>query len=453
MRFDQSERWQSSFYSPGMYLKAAVVFAATTATYFLARTSGVLDLLWRGGTNDNTSRSDAELSSAVIQTGGEPSLVTTAEGGYAFNLDSSDTVLPELAPVTTTSALNIVDFSERELPASELTETGLAKHRFIEASAETETEAGEVIEIDTEHYRVPSRQSRRLLQTGSDVTVINPIPDQFIEATTAYQRDLSSVFSENYKLMTAKLQNGSTLPGWLSAQYNVVVGSYIINDNAPMDTKGGAFLQIHNGIAYLGLSGYRPNGLLVLNVSDPKNIVSLGGYMYNCVAVPVIVQDGVAYQGCRSFTVWNVSNLSAVVSIGQFNLQYSDAYVVVIQGNLAYVGDNGYFEVLNVANPSSITRLNSVLFYDVRDIYLQNNRAYLADGPQVRIVDVSNPSNLILLGTYAITTPNVIANDIQVKNGVAYVVTRRGGLPPPYSATGLLQGGLLILDVSNPANI
>lgn len=120
-------------------------------------------------------------------------------------------------------------------------------------------------------------------------------------------------------------------------------------------------------------------------------------------------------------------------------------------GNYAYVANKqsgAELQTINVSNQSNPTVAASyaaqgvsgssrgeAVFYSGGKVYLGLNKV---SGPEFHVIDVSNPSSPTHLGSYEV---NDNVNDIYVRDNRAYL------------ATDLGNAGLIVLDVSDPANI
>jgi hypothetical protein len=413
----QEKQTQTSPTTWQHYTKAGAIFVATTATYLLARTTGALDSLWRwnegdGAANDQMGETLQSAVARVVEPVGTEVATIATQGEHRMSLDLA------AAPVATTqiaSSLSITDWSERELPALDL-----------QTPAAVETSISDTDESEIDIIDIPSTTTaRRLLQTGSGVTVTTPIPDQVIEATAVYQYELKNIFTGNYTLMTVSLANGSTLPTWLNVKYSLV-SSY----DTPANARD---VQVQNGIAYVA-DDY--SGLQVLNVSNPLNITRLGSSPGSAVGAQV--QNGIAYvaAGNSGLRVLNVSNPISITRLGSYYTPGSAMDVQVING-VAYVADYTSLQILNVSNPALITRLGSYnISGQVQGVQVQTGLAYMATRlPGLQILNISNPSNITYLSSY--DTPGA-AESMQILSGVAYVAD---------------NSGLQVLNVSNPTNI
>ena len=168
------------------------------------------------------------------------------------------------------------------------------------------------------------------------------------------------------------------------------------------------------------------------------DVDTAGGYAYAANADPL-----------AELQVIDVSNITAPILIASFNLPGRadpDAFPrsVFYQSSKVYIGtdkqDNGgdEFHIVDVSNPQNPSSVGSYKVGDsISDIYVSGDRAYLATklgGAGLMILDVSNPANITLLGqSYSVDTGSVFS---------------------PSAARTLLGPAqeLYIVDTSNPAS-
>jgi hypothetical protein len=215
------------------------------------------------------------------------------------------------------------------------------------------------------------------------------------------------------------------------------------------------------------------NELLVVDISDPSNLVQLGkatlGITPNCPTFCPGGAQSVKYYGGRvyvgthriggaEFYIYNVSTPSNPTLIRSFEVNHN-VNDIVVGGDYAYLAtsnDSGEIMILNIADPGPITLAGSFnannsgndtedalrltvignrLYFGREDVSNSSERDYY-------ILDVSNPAAPTVLGSYALTlNPNTDVAGILVKGGVGFVA-----IDDP-------NEGMQILDVSNPAAI
>jgi heat shock protein HslJ len=255
--------------------------------------------------------------------------------------------------------------------------------------------------------------------------------------------------------------------------------------------------------AYL-LAG--PNGLRILDVSNPSQPVEIGAYIHSDAGLPahkitIIGNYAYLYDHYSGAEVWviDISNPTAPTQAGFLNLQgqiraivsrpASDtttasaealAYVLDLERNLRvidlsdlaapvergfydlpeqfgrvsvandmlYVGTEQRLLVLDVSDPSTPTQVG---FYQARglqgDAFVADGHAYLPMGQFVlQILDLTNPSAPTEAGLFLDLHPGSI-QQVKVAEGRVYLLIQR----PGDAKTGTLWG-IQVVDVSSPTN-
>ena len=111
---------------------------------------------------------------------------------------------------------------------------------------------------------------------------------------------------------------------------------------------------------------------------------------------------------------------------------------VKVKGNYAYIGNGGYFSILNISNPTSIKLVSHILLPSiVKEIAVSGGYAYLADAyGGLRVIDVNNPKNP--QEAVFFYTKHMYAIGVSVNDGYVYLACS--------------FGGLRVIDVSDPKN-
>jgi hypothetical protein len=219
-------------------------------------------------------------------------------------------------------------------------------------------------------FAFQASSQRKLLQQQS--LVINPIPDQIIEAEEQYQYQLSENFQGNYTFLEVVETGNRNLPNWLSFNYQLV-GSY---------SGMGESIAINDNIVFV--SG--PSGLNILNISNPAD--------------PVLISQ------------YNASNLG----------------LIVFQNDIIFGMTWNYLLIINVSipmNPSLITAYNLTGFYSAA-MDIQKNMLCTVGNYGLHIINVTNPESPALIGSFAPDSSGEYVN-IAVKNGIAYVAMANTG--------------------------
>ncbi len=251
------------------------------------------------------------------------------------------------------------------------------------------------------------------------------------------------------------------------------------------DTPGDAqAVQVVGTTAYV-VDG--TEGLQILDVSHPANVVRLGGYNPgNAVGVQVVGTTAYLADWDAGLQILDVSNPAHVVRLGGYGAS-GWARAVQVVGTTAYVvGDTfdgkGFLQILDVNNPTNLVRLGGYNYPggSVLRVQVVGTTAYLKSGLELVILDVSDPASVVRSGGGFMGFPGG-GPGLQIVGTTAYVANGAGGLQildvsnpgnvvysgayrTPGSASGVQvvgttayvvdgTGGLQILDVSNPANV
>lgn len=201
-----------------------------------------------------------------------------------------------------------------------------------------------------------------------------------------------------------------------------------------------------------------------------------GGWLAAVKAPPT--GDGYIYLGQGTgMTVFDVSNKSKPFQVSSLQFAGSDVSAIEIIGNTLFLTNSTNLVSVDITDPLQPQVFDEMSLAEARQVHVANNKAYVAGGRQdaLKIVDVSNPSALNLLGTFSIS--NTEAANIYVVDQTAYLGLRNGfqivdvsnpgnptlkgtsnvtGLSQVIGTTAYLangQNGLIMMDVSNPAQI
>ena len=275
---------------------------------------------------------------------------------------------------------------------------------------------------------------RHWLQQSSQVTVINPIPDQTIQIGQPYSYSLDTVFSGDYTILDAVETGKTSLPGWLSLQYTLV-SSYPTAGEPRRVAVSGSTVYVVNGVE-----------LLIVDVSRPSTPNLLGKY------IPTSSEtNGVAVSGSTVFLVsgdlliLDVSTPNASRLLSSYSpTSFSSWAGVVVSGNTLYMADwNDGLSIVDVSKPSAARLLgkystglgyaNNISY--ANDVAISGSTVFVTDeNAGLLIVDVSNPSTPRLLNKYS--TGSNPAKGVVVSGNTVFVTVQ--------------NVGLLIINVSTP---
>lgn len=227
------------------------------------------------------------------------------------------------------------------------------------------------------------------------------------------------------------------------------------------DNSGSNSIDAATSVEVVGNYAYvtarNGDALQIFNISDPANIVYVGGYRDTTRldrAYDVAISGNYAYvvaQRRDSMVVIDISNPANPTFVaeerdgggGNFN----GAIGIDIQGNYAYIANNaddslGVVDISNPLDPNWVGEYDSSSNMDnPYDVKVVGNYAYLAttNSDALVIVDISNPSSPSYVGRYRNTTLLNGARAVEISGNYAFVAC--------YD-----RRSMAVIDISNPAN-
>lgn len=186
-------------------------------------------------------------------------------------------------------------------------------------------------------------------------------------------------------------------------------------------------------------------GLLILNVSDPSNIQPVSSYSLTGISEETFSANikSVPYvfiaSGSAGISVLDISNITVPVldTIIDFQGDNMNSVFVDTTHNLLFAG--GDYSRVYIMNISALPRLTSISTYQsstkINKIQVEGNIAYVAQDGGMDVVDVSNPISPVRL---TLGTSNDHAYDVKIHNNYAFVSNN--------------ENGEVIFNVSNPSN-
>ena len=312
-----------------------------------------------------------------------------------------------------------------------------------------------------------SLHQKQLLQM---VSVVNPIPDQIINVQQSYQLSLNEVFSGDFDLFKAVETGKTSLPDWLSLQFNEVAsypvgGTNLVLSNDLLFLGNGNLLIFNvtnplkldllatyypsgggnaegivvlNNIAFLAAGG---GGLQILNMSVPTNPHLISTYIGNSSypAYGVTVSGNTVFVAAENgLQIIDVSNITIPRLLSVYpNCLGGGAMGVTVSGNILFVGDGGCIQILNISDPGYPQLLST--YYTgpyANSVAVLDNIVLIGDGYyDLQILDINNITNPRLIGTYNVGFDGM-AYQVAVLGNIAFVANNRVGLQ--------------ILDITNP---
>lgn len=258
----------------------------------------------------------------------------------------------------------------------------------------------------------------------------------------------------------------------------------VANPNAPVPLCHYAIPAYPLSLCIVGSTGYLADdeGLRILDIANPTAPQIIGSYPLTNGAADVVVQDSLAYVSGQELWVLNVRNPSNPILIGQNDSLWLNA--ISIRGNTLYgMISEGYgFKSVDITIPQNPVLQGYYSLLGSNILTINGDYAYISHSQRgLHAIDVSEPVDVTLIGNIE-TEQEACA--VTVDSGVAYVANYDDGfkafnisdpLQPAllgsinsgrrindvcksgnyaYLASGYWdgEGGLEIMDVSNPAN-
>ncbi len=208
-----------------------------------------------------------------------------------------------------------------------------------------------------------------------------------------------------------------------------------------IDTAGNAFdLRLVGDLLYLADDA---GGLLVFDVGVDGSLALVGSFVTGGRAFGIDVVGTTVYLADREngLVVLDATLLGTITQIGQYVIP-GGAFVldVVVEGDYAYLaaGNGGSFEIVDVSDPSSMSRVGGLAGVGAFGTSVDHDGSvvYLADSVDgVSVIDASNPAAPVLMDSLDIGSPRS--------------VTAQGALV----YAGNNSDGMIILDASDPMNL
>ncbi len=311
----------------------------------------------------------------------------------------------------------------------------------------------EIVEID---FTPVKANQRRLLQASSQVTVVQNIPDQTIDAAQQYSYPLdgSQIFNGNFTTLIVTTAGQNVLPGWLQFRTTDIVGAY-----TPTSVQYQA-IKIMGNIACI--ADYN-NGLKLIDITNPADPILIGsGPVGNPLSLDISAVNSLVYLANDNGVGLQVINISDPVHptlVDDYPLPGSSGGVAV-DGDFVYVVSASHtlpisVYVFNISQPSdlqspigswSTTSPSPYGGGTPIGIQIQDQRAYLATTTVSLVynvlytLDVSNPMAPSTLATYQSPSPfdwYPYLTGFKVQGNFIYIGE---------------QGNFIIMDISDPQN-
>ena len=170
-------------------------------------------------------------------------------------------------------------------------------------------------------------------------------------------------------------------------------------------------------------------GLHILNITDIINPFFIGSYEEEFFVLGIFVVDSLAYLACGSkLVILDCSDPSNIIKLGSLQTD-GVAYDLVISGSYAYIADNvkGLL-IIDVSIPSNPTLIKTyhVTEKDAQNIFVNGNYAFVCyENAGLDIVDISSPSSPSFVASF---NPSNNFYDVIVKDSIGYIAAYDTGI-------------------------
>jgi hypothetical protein len=178
-------------------------------------------------------------------------------------------------------------------------------------------------------------------------------------------------------------------------------------------------VQVVGNLAFVAIGA---GGLLILDVTDPRNPLRVGSFDTPGEARSLMVDDGFAYvaDGDEGLLILDVHNPAVPSFVGQYNT-LTNVNRIVVRGGLAFVADGSFglklFDLTDAARPQPLGGLPG----QAVGLAVEGDYAYVGEGTNgLNVVNISASLNPISIARI----PLPYAGDVAADRGYAYVCAR-----------------------------
>jgi hypothetical protein len=377
------------------YAKAGLVFAATTATYFLARTAGVLPNWLQWG--EAAENQEMTMVDKTVDMGSHMKIIDPVQ-------------LPDVLTEASTPGL-------------------------VEFSVQSEINDAETV---TGH-----KHERRLLSSSTDL--LNPISDQIIPTGQVYRYRLDNVFAPDYQLLDVLETGQSQLPSWLGIEYEKV-GEF--SNGGAMTTTA---IRLYNNHLFLSCNNPTLSGFYILDISNKTAPKIRSQYLTSDMITDMAIVNDKAFlarmENKGVLEIVNVSNMTQPVYLGSYantnGIVLGGRHVhLTVRNNYAFLAlsSNG-LQIIDISNPASPFLVGG--YYpssEVADVALQGNLAFLSlfTGGKLAVLNISNPASPVEMNVYVSATPGSSLS-LWIQNNLAFMAR--------------YYDGFIVFNITDPLNI
>ncbi len=195
----------------------------------------------------------------------------------------------------------------------------------------------------------------------------------------------------------------------------------LVNRYVWTDTLGGTpyfypavhSVSVSGHYLYLNGGGGSPNGIRILDISDPVNPIKAGVFSVNYIH-DSFVRDDTIYasaiygQGLQIINATNKANLTIAKSITYANSGTHNAWTTTDRRYVLTTDEIGttpktlkIWNIADINNPSYVTQYANIAGATVHNVFIKGNLAYVAwYNAGLRVIDISNPAAPFEAGYY-----------------------------------------------------
>lgn len=204
-------------------------------------------------------------------------------------------------------------------------------------------------------------------------------------------------------------------------------------------------------------------GIKIADVNDPTSLGLVSSHLEGASCGLIRLRGSSVLAASRAFLMYDINRLEFQQQIGSCGLEY-DAQAFDVLGNFCYFAEGmGGFQVVDISDPAHPLKrglIASTTEYPL-GVRVSGNFAYVSEMlPNnnlgvLRVVDISNPDTPVHRGSHVIPSRGT---DIDVKDGVAYVIHRDGlatfdlrdpDHPAPLGSLAIMNPRRVVVDGNN----
>jgi len=396
--------------------KAGAVILGTTATYYLAKATGILSYL-RWGAAGDTSNSEAKSDHGITAYHGNS--LAIMENGLQM-IDHSSRLTTSQDGLNGESKEGAIQVEELEVKEIRSGANVRRSHSVVTPISDQNVTVGQPFSLTINAIEVFGSSDLVLstvnLPPGLGQDLITPIYKGSYDAGTGVAYGVTAFGNYAY---VAYGSAGLRILDVSDAMNPTYVGSYDTPSSSYMIDVAGNYTYLADNFS----------GLQIIDTSDPANPVFKGSYDTPGRATGVAVSGNHAYVADygSGLQIINVSDPANPTFEGSYSTP-DTALGVAVDENYAYVADwSSGLQIINITDPANPTFVGSYNTPGIaKGVSVAAGYAYVADESfGLQVIDISDPANPVLASSY--NTPGV-SDIVQVSGNYVYVADRDSGI-------------------------